>query len=462
MRFGKLLLDRCGLYFSDRRRPELELGIRHAFAVSTCANIDEYFQLLQDPQTGLVEMDQLINAVTVSETHFFRDSAQFDALYYHVLPQIIERRRPLRTLRIWSAGCASGEEPYSIAMVLRELLPDVDEWSITILGTDINTQAIERARRAIYGGWAFREARAKQWRPRYFTPWRGSDPVYTSATSARYELSPEIRRMVTFDRLNLAESTYPSYQSNTMLMDLVLCRNVTIYFNQVITQQVVDRFYQALVDGGWLVVGHSEPSLETYRHFQVCNLPDTILYRRIYQPEAKLSAWPATPAFPSTVPAPTSGVAQVVSPPSAVPGVEIVPLSSPPAAASFIPPALPLMDEGDPLGHAQELIEYGRSEEARELLVKFAQSRPGYALAYVLLGQACANLGRWQEAEEWCRKATDLDKLTLDAYYTLSLVLQHQGKLGQAIDSMKKVVYIDRTYVLGHFGLANLYHENSQ
>jgi chemotaxis protein methyltransferase CheR len=145
-----------------------------------------FFALLDTPQAGAVEMDFLVNSVTVSETHYFRDEAQFNALYSEVLPQIIKRKQLLRTLRIWSAGCASGEEPYSLAILLRELLPDVDQWSITILATDINTASLERARQAVYGSWAFREERAKALRSRYFVP----------GPNNRFGLIPQVQRMV--------------------------------------------------------------------------------------------------------------------------------------------------------------------------------------------------------------------------------------------------------------------------
>lgn len=438
MRFSQLLLDHCGLYFSEKRQAELELGVRHAFAASTCSDLDEYYRLLQDPRAGALERDRLINAVTVSETHFFRDAAQFDALYNHVLPQIIERKQPLRTLRIWSAGCASGEEPYSIAMLLRDLLPDVDEWAITILGTDINTEALDRARKATYGEWAFREARAKQWRLRYFRP-QGN----------RYELFPQVRRMVTLARLNLAEPCYPAYESNTAFMDVILCRNVTIYFSEPVILQVVDRFYESLVDGGWLVVGHSEPSLTTYRRFQARNFPDTILYQRTGQPITLPADW-VWPRPSEKGPLPQAPAS------AAVPS----PAPAQPDAILLTPPSL--VQESDRFERAQELLEYGHSEEARDLLLKLVKSRPDHVAACALLGQAYANLGDWQEAERWCRQAVRFDKLTLDAYYTLALVFQHQGKLDSAIGAMKKVVYIDRNGVLGHFGLANLYRMNGQ
>lgn len=433
LRFSSLLQERCGLHFSERRQPELELAVRHAFAASTCVDLDEYYRLLQDTANGAVEIDRLINAATISETHFFRDTAQFDALFQHVLPQIIDSRRLVRTLRIWSAGCASGEEPYSIAMLLRELLPDVDEWAITILATDINTESLQRARKAVFGEWAFREERAKQWRSRYFRP------IHPGGGN-RYELIPQVQRMVSFGKLNLADGDYPSYSTNTTFMDLILCRNVTIYFGESTTLQVIERFCDCLVDGGWLVVGHSEPSLFTYRRFQARNYPDTIIYQRTGQPTVLPMDWDLPP----------DGRAAPVLPP-------IKPDTGP---ITLLPSANTA--QVDPFERAEELLEYGHSEQARDVLLKQAKVRPSHAPTCALLGQAYANLGQWQEAERWCRQAMRLNNLQLDAYYTLALVMQHQGQLDQAIDAMKKVVYLDRNYVLGHFGLADLYHSKGQ
>lgn len=451
LRFSKLVQDRCGLYFPDSRRAELELGVRQAFAASTCANLDDYYHLLQDPGDGAMEMDRLINALTISESHFFRDAGQFDALYNHVLPQIIKRRRSVRTMRIWSAGCASGEEPYSIAMLLRGLLPDVDEWSITILGTDLNTEALDRARKAVYSDWAFREVRAKQWRLRYFRP-----------QGKRYELIPEVRHMVTFAQLNLVEDSYPAYETNTTLMDLILCRNVTIYLTESVIRRIVERFYDALVDDGWLVVGHSETSLTTYRRFQVRNFPNAILYQRTGQPTALPPDWEWLTASPTRA-------GKAAEPLGDLRGLDIpVPAPVPvPVDVQPIPPAgtggwARLSEDGNPLERARESLDYGRSEQARDMLLELINLKPDHAPTCTLLGRAYANLGCWPEAEHWCRQAVRFDKLALEAYYTLALVLQHQGQLDQAIEAMKKVIYIDHNYVLAHFGLANLYRTNGQ
>lgn len=441
-KFSDLLLERCGLRFAENRRVELEHGLRQAFAASTCFDLDEFYQLLKSPTEGAVEMDLLINAVTISETHFFRDAAQFNALFEQVFPRIIERKRAIRTLRIWSAGCATGEEPYSLAILLRELLPDADQWAITILATDINTFSLDRARKGLYSEWAFREERARRLRPRYF-----------SKTENRYQLSDEIRRMVTFSRLNLVEPVYPAFDTNTTMMDLVICRNVTIYFGETVTKWVVDRFYDSLTDGGWLVVGHSEPTLETYQRFQVRNFPDTVLYQRVSRPDTPVaSPWPPMPVQPPLL-LPAKAPSQPIISPAP-------PIDNDAAPRLISSSYVPTQKLPDLLEQARSLLEFGRSEEACRLLLDLARARPRDAAITFLLAQAYANLGTWTESEAWAHRAIELDKLALDAYYILSLVLQHQGRLADSIEAMKKVVYLDRNYILGHFGLANLYHES--
>jgi chemotaxis protein methyltransferase CheR len=434
-RFRKLLSDRFGFFFSDNRQTELENGIKRAFAASTCADLDEFYQLLQDPIAGTVEMDLLANSVTVAESHFFRDTAQFDALYSEILPHIIERKRNSRTLRIWSAGCACGEEPYSIAILLRELMPDLQDWSITILGSDINSLSLERARAGVYSYWAFREERAMKLLPKYF-----------QQNANRYELDPEIRHLVSFSKLNLAESCYPSYETNTTLMDLILCRNVTIYLSEEVTRWVVDRFYDALMDGGWLAVGHSEPSVDIYKRFRVRNFPNTLLYQRV--PQTAALRWPLKPTATPIPPPP------VVTKPKQTGMLPPLPADNPAQYDSQA--SLKLVEEENVLERAKAMLEYGHSQDAIILLKKVAKSDPSNLQITLLLAQAYASLGEWEEAIRYCRNTIDIDKLNIDAYYTLGLVLQHQGKLDQAVEVMRRVVYIDRNSVLGHYGLANL------
>lgn len=441
IRFSRLIQDNCGLNFPESRRSSFEQGLLRAFAASPSVDLDAYYRLLQSTDAGDVYFDQLVNALTTNETYFFRDEGQINALYYHVLPQLIKRRQAMRTLRIWSVGCASGEEPYSIAILLRELIPNVDDWAITILGTDINTEVLDRARKGMYSNWAFREVRARELRLRYF-----------HAHGKRYELTPEVRRMVTFSQLNLADDTYPAYETNTTMMDLILCRNVMIYFESDFSIQLVGRLQRALVQDGWLVVGHSEHALVTHPQFQSHNFPNAILHQNVGY--ADVAPVQQTPPLDDTVIKPVSS--SVVK----APGVKQFVL--PDVSSGIIPEAPKNLPGAISVEQAQELLEYGHSNRARDMLLALVEKQPDDVRVGCMLGQAYANLGNWQEAEHWCREAIKLDNLRLNAYYTLALVLEHQGQVMEAINAMKKVVYIDRNYVLGHFNLANLYYSNGQ
>jgi chemotaxis protein methyltransferase CheR len=233
LRFRDLVLERSGLYFPEKRRVNLEAGLFKALAASAMFvseagyNLDGYYELLRDKHNpiGKAELERLLHTLTVGETHFFRDEAQFNALRAFVLPEIIARKRAAAAavgpginpqLRIWSAGCATGEEAYSIAVLLSELLPDLDRWHILILATDINQESLNRACRAYYSDWSFREARAKALRSTYFTY---NPSLNGRFDHGRYRLRDDIRQMVTFASLNLIEDDYPALHNNTASMD---------------------------------------------------------------------------------------------------------------------------------------------------------------------------------------------------------------------------------------------------
>lgn len=459
LRFRDLVLEHSGLYFSERKRVDLELGLKKALAQSPLAtqnnqvDLDEYYRLLMTP-SGQNELNRLINALTVGETYFFRDEAQFNALSGHVLPQLIRQKRAAAAavglgvrpqLRIWSAGCASGEEPYSLAILLRELIPDIDNWYILILATDINADALERAREATYSDWSFRENRAKALRPRYFKPVSTASPT---RAAVRYQLRADIRRMVTFAPLNLITTPYPAIESNTVSMDLILCRNVTIYFTEPITRQVVKQFHQALVDGGWLVVGHSEPSIFVYRNFQAHTFPNTLLYQKGDQATTWPAAWPESqwPASEQSVaPLPANG-----RPKPALP-------------EAVRPPSEPLKPSPvEVCQQARKLLDDGQLEQARTRLRQLLAETPDHAPAYTLLARSHANQGQWKEAQRSCHHALQLDSLQVDAYRVLALVHENQDELQLAIDALKKAIYLERQSPLDHFNLAMLYRRIDQ
>ncbi len=263
--FRDLMQERCGLAYPERKRADLAHGLGAALRASKLGSLA---QLYADARAHGPAWETLVASLTIGETYFFRNQAQFDALREQIVPELIARRSSIRTLRIWSAGCATGEEPYSIAMMLSELLPDPAQWQVHILATDINPQFLARAREGLYGNWSFRDTESRL-RDIYFTP-----------EGNRWRLSPSIRQMVNFSRLNLVEPCYPAIINGTYGQDIIFCRNVTIYFDEPTTRQIIERFYAALFPGGWLVVGHAEPQADLYQRFEVHNFPRTILYRK--------------------------------------------------------------------------------------------------------------------------------------------------------------------------------------
>jgi chemotaxis protein methyltransferase CheR len=265
LRFRDLLHDRSGLDYPERKRADLAHGLRLALANSRHSDLAA---LYEDAAAGGPGWEIILAQLTIGETYFFRNTPQFEALRQHILPELIQRRQATRHLRIWSAGCATGEEPYSIAMTLADLLPSNEFWQVSILATDINPQFLARARDGIYGSWSFRET-SEDMRERFFTPEQN-----------RWRLHPAIRQMVTFAQLNLAEPCFPAILNGTYAQDLILCRNVTIYFDEATTHQLIERFHSTLLPGGWLLVGHAEPQASANQQLELHNFPQTVVYRK--------------------------------------------------------------------------------------------------------------------------------------------------------------------------------------
>jgi chemotaxis protein methyltransferase CheR len=239
-----LVCRRAGLYFDQKRRPQLEAGLGNALRRSGASVTPaEYLQRLdREPEL----FDDLLAELTVGETYFFRDQDQFGLLRERAVPELLARRPEKLPLRIWSAGCASGEEPYSVAILLHQL------GALTgarIVGTDISRPLLRRARRARYTSWSLRGVPDDMVR-RYFTPAGGG--VALAAT---------VRDAVEFRYLNLAAPSYPSLMAGVWEMDLILCRNVLIYFAPSLIAEVGARLAAALSDDGWLLLGSADPLL---------------------------------------------------------------------------------------------------------------------------------------------------------------------------------------------------------
>ncbi len=403
-----LIATRLGLDFPEGRLADLERGLAEALRRSAYPAPEPFLAWLTTVPDEDAELRRLAAHLTIGETYFFRDHASFEALEQHVLPALIATRRAegIPRLRLWSAACASGEEPYSLAILLDRLLPDNADWSVTILATDINAEALEAAQRGLYRDWSLRDTPA--WvRERYFR--RQSDQTY--------ELDPAVRRVVTFAPLNLAADTYPSLVTNTGAMDLILCRNVLMYFTRDAQRAAVARLQRALVAGGWLVVSPAEASVELLRPLVPVNCSGAIFYRKD--------------------PAPATAPVQPTWRPEAVPPDLLVPppswLESGTSGESALPPKLPITPLPDGRGHDSPQTP-GDLERARAL----------------------ADQGNLDEARRLCEAALARNRLDPECYLLLAAICQERGEIGAAFEALRGALYLAPDSAPAHFLLGSL------
>lgn len=251
-----------GLHFSDARRREATAGLRRVQKRLQLSNPE---QLVQRLRSDRQVFDAVMEEVTIGETYFFRDPAQLSAIREVVLPALLECRHEA-PLRIWSAGCSTGEEAYSLAIILEE---EGLSHRASILATDISAAALHRARCGEYGRWSMRGDPDGRLGP------------YFSQEGTKFVIAERLRNRVRFERLNLASDVYQSSACGTDRLDLVLCRNVLIYFSDSHVRAVARRLYDSLADGGWLVTGASDPPLWAHAPFTTVILPGAFLYRRL-------------------------------------------------------------------------------------------------------------------------------------------------------------------------------------
>lgn len=417
--FSQFLETRTGLHYAPERRAELgravdimakELGFPDAAACM------QHF-LATEPTREQIEI--LASHLTIGETYFFREPQSFKALAETVLPPLIAARRQAGTrhLRIWSAACSTGEEAYSVAMLLDGLIPDIALWNITILATDINPRSLRRATEGRYGEWSFRGVDATI-RQKYF-----------ESQDGRQVIIPRIRRMVSFAYHNLAEDLYPSVTSNTNAMDIIFCRNVLMYFSFDRARQVVANLHNSLVEGGWLVASSVEGSTELFQPFVNAQLPGATFYRK------------------------AAGAAAL---PSVLPSTLVVPILPAPPTLAPAPPPLSPQGPDDLLAQVQPLYQQGRYREAIALLRADPVVLEADGTALAMLARLHANEGRLEEAALWCQRALSLDRTAPERHYLLAMISQERGELKQAAEALRRALFLDPGFVLAHFALARL------
>lgn len=263
--FRDLISQFCGIYFDDESRYLIERRLSRRVQSRGLSDFREYYRYLLYSKDKDDEMAEIIDILTVNETYFFREMNQLKAFIEEICYEIKATKGDRRKLRIWSAGCASGEEPYTIAMLLMEKPDLFPGWSIEIIGSDINQRVLQRARKGIYSKNSFRSTE-QYYMNKYFV-----------RDGESYKINDDVRRLVDFSYINLLD---PYKQQFLGEMDIIFCRNVLIYFHQDAKRRVIEGFAKRLIDGGYLLLGHAESLINVSTQFALKHLKFDMVYQK--------------------------------------------------------------------------------------------------------------------------------------------------------------------------------------
>ncbi len=455
LRAAEIVAIRTGLHFSEERLKDMERGILSAASELGFSTPGACFDWLLSDSMSQKDIEILANFLTIGETFFYRDTKCFDAFREKILPELINLKSGERKdIRIWSAGCCTGEEPYTIAIILREVMHEISSWNINIRATDINSRFLKKAVDGVYSDWSFRDT-PSHFRAHYFR-----------STGARYyELLPEIRNMVDFSMLNLVDNIYPSVINNTNAMDVVFCRNVLMYFTAEQAVIVTKRLYNSISDNGYLIVSPSETSQVLFSQFEPVNINGLIFYKK--STASRLIANSDKNELQSAIyeSIMTSDERSRKSHFETNPDLPLAGRDSPEITETDIREE----DEGailqpekeyDSMSFALSLFRAGNYRETVKILLQYVEQEMNSAPGMILLSRAFANLGEFDDARRWCEKAINKEKLNAEYYHLLSVILIEQNERSLAEKYLHKALYSDPDYALAHFTLGIL--EKSQ
>lgn len=433
--------ESLGLRFGPERAADLERALVNASPDFGFDDPLKFAEWLGVARLSKEETERLASHLTVGETYFFRDKDVFDALEQTILPELMEKRRVEKRLRIWSAGCSTGEEPYSLAMTLSAMMFDMKGWNITILATDISSKSLSKAAEASYGEWSFRSVPSSV-KERYFN----------KTSDGRYILIDRIKKMVEFKYLNLAGDAYPSLLNNTNAMDLILCRNVLMYFSEATGADVAQRLRNCLVDDGFMITNPSEAAHYMVRSlFAPVSLPGATFYKKseeavqieeagkMFEEKPRAEQRPAAPQVKK----------RTAAKPLAEPINDANAAVRPKSFKKKPPIGTTALEEAD------RLFKLGLYQQACETLETDAKSKdsPGEC---ALLARIYANQGRLELAQIWCRRAISAERLNPAFQFLMATILMEQGLFKESVDALKKTLYLDPRFVLAYYMLAGI------
>lgn len=373
------------------------------------ADSRDYYRLLSQDSSQLTnaqEWQHLYTQLTTGETYFFRDRNQLQTISEHLLPRLLATKAKQSTvtpsLRVWSAGCSTGEEPYSLAILLKTQLPDLWQWQVHLLATDLSQAALDHARRGCYRNWSFRQT-PSDFRAQYFH----------AQSNHTWELDASIRRQVTFRQHNLLADLIPNPVKNIHSFDLIICRNVFIYFSAATIATILAKFWDALVPGGYLITGHGELHGQNLGAFDILHFSESMVLQRPMA--ARTSSPPASSPPPVSAPAP-------------LPSLDLP-----------LPPSLPLCL--DPQLEADH--QTGAAVHYRYALVAFEQRN-------------------WNDAIARCQSALSIEATAVRPLYLWARVALEQQDIKQSKALLKKILVIDPSFIPAYVRMGDIYRLQQQ
>lgn len=425
-RYAELVRKTSGLDFADQFQHLLLKAVQERIRQQSSMDYGSYYESLRSsPQ----EYQHLERSLTTGETYFFRYPQQFNYLRHQVLPELCTSKNPSseQPVRIWSAGCSTGEEPYSLAILLEE------DWKarwehFSILGTDLNSDSLDHAARGDYNSYSFRTEN-KSFRDRFFEPHQG-----------RYILNETIRKRVEFKKLNLLHMTQtPVFP---IRYHIIFCRNVLIYFDPKTVLRIQRYLYQLLEDGGYLFLGHSESWHENKLKDEMTPCGYSI-YRKTARNAVKVNTHPVNVPRPKSIPSPLGKIADT---------------------QPVRPPEPQLKKQNQPRENTvAELYENGLAAYkdknftlAETLFTAALDKMPQSKEVQLALAFLYSDQGKMGEALQLCEALLNIDRLNADAYFLNGLICVGKQQLTQAEASFRRCVYCDENHILGLYYLASL------
>lgn len=441
--FTEIIERYLGLHIREQDLSLLWQKIQVRMRALNLASPEQYYQYLvsnsDSNKTDLIrpqyEWQQLIQLLTTGESYFFRDRGQFQLLKQQILPELIRERsryavthKTKPTLRLWSAGCSTGEEAYSLAILVHQLIPDLANWNLSILGTDINADAIAKAKKGIYSSWSFRTL-DEETQSRYF-----------HADHDKWKLDEQICKLVTFCPGNLVSDHFPDVQIHLSNLDLIVCRNVFIYFTPEVIATVLDKLSRTLNVGGYLMTGHAELHSQTMGQLQTRIFPESFVYQH------------CEPALPKNVYPAIDRSQLFVSPQNNTRTVK-----SDISHSASKHPIAPPQPQPDTLSEAEQCFCKGDYRNAIQIAQRsIAQNLHSFELHH-LIAQSYAELGEYDQAKPYCEKAIAINALAVSPYYLLVHLAREQGHLDQAKNLLKRIIYLDPASITAYLELSAIY-----